>query len=465
MATTRPNVVFVFADQMRGCDLGCAGNPDVHSPNLDRLSAEGVYFEHATSCIPVCTPARACLLTARYPLSTGMFLNDLQLSTRERTIAHALSDDGYHTIYVGKWHLDGGNRFGFTPPGERRHGFQRWHALNCDHRDYFNPLYYEDSPTPIRPRRYCTDHETDRSIQLMAEHLESGADTPFALFLSWSPPHNPYHQVPERWCDRYDPLRLNLPANTPDLEQTRHDLAGYYAHISALDECVGKLTNWLESRDLFENTIFVFTSDHGDMHGAHGVQRKQWPWEESVRVPLIVHWPREFPPQRCQVLCNTVDIAPTLMSWIGCSPLAAADGSDLSSAIAGCEPGPTSVFLQVIAPFGEQRSTAWRAVRTRSHLYARNCEGPWLLYDLEADPDQRNNIVNNGASGAIQAGLERELKMWLEQTEDPFLEPQSYLDRYGYQVEECSGASVYTYDLDAPVAMVTARRREDLGAS
>ena len=128
MVLQSPNLIFVLADHMRAHDMGCAGDPNVGTPNLDRMAREGVRFINATSTIPVCTPARAALLMGRYPLSTGMFLNDVQMSIAETTIAHVLQDAGYDiayydTAYIGKWHLDGSRCFGFTSPGPRRQGF------------------------------------------------------------------------------------------------------------------------------------------------------------------------------------------------------------------------------------------------------------------------------------------------------------------------------------------------------
>lgn len=451
----RPNLLYVFADQMRARDMGCSGNGDVATPHLDNLAATGVRFTNATSTIPVCTPARACLLTGRYPLTTGMFLNDLQISTAEETVAHALGAAGYATAYVGKWHLDGGRRWAWVPPGPRRQGFDGWHAINCDHRNYLEPIYYAgDDPQPIRPRTYCTDWETDTALDCLAQ-LQS----PWCLFLSWSPPHNPYHQLPERWSAAYDPARLELPANTEDTADHRRDLAGYYAHISALDECLGRLLRELETRGLAQNTIVMFSSDHGDMLGAHEVYRKQWPWDESVLVPLLVRWPRGLGAgEVCDVPFSTVDTAPTLLSWLGVEAPAAMEGRDLTGAIAGRDPSPTSSVLMSIAPFSENHGAAWRAVRTRQHTYVRDASGPWLLYDNAEDPDQLHNLLDDPSATPVQTALNGELDAWLTALADPFDAPAQYVERYGYDVEP-GRAAPHTYDLDTDLPVQRARRR------
>jgi arylsulfatase A-like enzyme len=455
---SRPNLLYVFADQMRARDMACAGNPDVSTPNLDRLAAEGVRFVNGTSCMPVCTPARACLLTGRYPLSTGMFLNDLQLSTAERSIGHVLGDAGYETAWVGKWHLDGGRRWAFTPPGPRRQGFARWHAVNCDHRDYLDPIYYEgDDPTPIRPGAYATEWETEVACRWLREMT-----APWCLFLSWSTPHNPYHQLPGRWQDVYDPASLTLPANTPDTETHRRDLAGYYAHISALDETLGRLLAALQASGQADNTIVVFTSDHGDMLGAQGVYRKQWPYDESALVPMIVRWPQGLASgEVSRVPFGIEDSAPTLLSWMGVEPAASMETRDLTGAIAGTEAAPTSSVLLSIAPFSENRGRAWRGVRTATHTYARDEDGPWLLFDNAADPDQLHNLLDEPGAATLRADLETELAGWLERLQDPFLEPAAMIARYGYDVES-GRAAPYTYDLETELPVQRARRRQDL---
>ena len=459
MSNGHPNLIFVFADQMRARDMGCSGNPDVPTPNLDRMGRGGVRFTNATSCIPVCTPARAALLTGRYPLSTGMFLNDIQMSTEETTIAHALGAAGYDTAYVGKWHLDGSRRFGFTPPGPRRQGFDYWHAINCDHRDYLNPIYYEDEDEPIGPGVYCADYETDMALRYIENR-----ERPYGLFLSYSPPHNPYHQLPERWRDRFDPAQIQLPANTADTEENRRELSGYYAHIAALDENMGRL---LDAVAYDPNTILIFWSDHGDMLGSHGKKRKQWPWDDSALVPLIVRWPGGLPASEVsEVLFNTVDFLPTLLGWMGVDCPQTAEGTDLGPAIAGREEGPASAFLQVVVPFAEQVDVEWRAVRTRQYTYAEDADGPWLLYDNLADPDQVDNLVVRPDCVQLQRELAGELRQWLQRTGDSFERREWYLERYGYPMAGERPAVPYTYDLDEPEEgwppQIVARRREDL---
>lgn len=168
-AADHPNILFVTADQMRAQALGCMGNIQVQTPNFDRLASEGVLFTNAISSFPVCTPARAMWFTGRYPTTTGVISNDIQLPPDEITSAEVLKGMGYKTVYIGKWHLDGPVRKGFTPPGLRRQGFDYWAAANICH-DYFNAFYYMDSPEPIHIDGYQPDHETALAIQFLQDH-------------------------------------------------------------------------------------------------------------------------------------------------------------------------------------------------------------------------------------------------------------------------------------------------------
>lgn len=198
MSRKRPNIVCVFADQLRAQALGYAGDPNVQSPNLDALARDNVTFSNATCCLPICTPARAALLTGRYPLSNGVFMNDMPLSPDQPTIAHAVKAHGYDKAYFGKWHLDGPQRRAFTPP-DRRGGFDHWAAYGSMHR-YFDSFYYRDDPTPIP----YGDYEPKVQTQQVIEYLQGrDDDAPFCLFLSYAPPHNPYTEVPDEFRNLY----------------------------------------------------------------------------------------------------------------------------------------------------------------------------------------------------------------------------------------------------------------------
>ena len=457
--TSQPNIVFVFADQMRAQATGFAGNTQVQTPNLDRLAGESVVFDTAVANCPVCTPYRASLLTGRYPLSTGLFVNDVQMRTDEVTLAHVLRDAGYQTAYIGKWHLDGPRRGGFTPPGPRRQGFDDfWAVADCTH-DYMHSLYYRDTPKVL----YWDGYDATAQTSLAIEYLRNGrgereSGRPFCLFLSWGPPHNPYRAVGEEFLAMYPPDRVTPRPNC--VEPKLEEIAGYWAHVTALDREIGRLLAALEQLDLSRETIFVFTSDHGDMLYSQGQQRKQRPWDESILVPCLLRWPgRHRAGDHVAEPLNVVDLMPTLLRLAGCEVPDTVEGTDFSRRLLG-EPVelPRSAFIASYVAFGEAFGRpVWRGVRTRRHTFARTLEGPWLLYDNAEDPYQMRNLVGDGERAALQAELDDELSRWLERTGDAFEPQEVLLARYG--VELLNGHPPYTNEPEPRPPLTGARPR------
>ncbi len=423
----RPNIVFIFADQLRASAVGYMGNRGVHTPVLDRLAAKGVVFSSAVCGCPVCTPYRACMLTGRYPLTHGVFVNDVRLPEEELTFGELYSAVGYDTAYIGKWHLDGSQRSAFTPPGARRHGFRYWAVGNCTH-DYFHSLYYRDDPEP----RYWQGYDAHAQARLACDYItRHDHRVPYCLFLSWGPPHNPYEWAPQEYLRMYPPDGIRVPPNVPQAD--KEAMAGYYAHITALDDALGWILEAIRASGQENDTIVVFTSDHGDMLGSHGLWRKQWPWDDCMLVPLVVRYPAG---QRsaCWVDApfNAVDLLPTLLNLCGLPIPSAVEGSNLAHLVTG-QPGkaPRSALMQIISPFCESIEPEWRAVRTSRYTYAHTLAGPWLLYDNLTDPYQIRNLVADRKYAGLRSELEHELQIWLARTHDEFLSAAVYRERYG----------------------------------
>jgi len=426
---SRPNLLFVFADQMRSHDMGCAGNGDVQTPNLDRLASEGLMFSNAFANCPVCTPSRATILTGLYPISHRAVANDLPLPTATTSIGMLARQAGYRTGYVGKWHLDGVPRDRFTPPGPRRSGFDYWAAWNCSHQ-YFDARYHRDSPQPIEIQGYEPVAQTDLAI----EFLHQPDPRPFCLFVSWGPPHDPYDQVPAEYRSLYDPQQIKLRANVRSLQTSTKDRAGqmgpakclarYYAAITALDEQLGRLLAALNQCRLDDNTIVVFSSDHGDMLFSHGMLKKQQPWEESIRIPLLIRWPGHVPERtKADALISTVDFAPSLLTLMDIAPDVAMEGTDLSALILGRQAdAPSAVLLMDLVTVDEgldQGLREWRGIRTARHTYARWADGrPWLLIDNSTDPLQLNNLIEDPAAAGLRARLDAQLQGRLQRLGD-----------------------------------------------
>ncbi len=437
----RPNILFVFADQWRADAMGYTGDPNVKTPQLDRLARASVSFTKAVSGCPVCCPYRATLMTGRRPLSHGVFLNDVQLSDKEVTMAELLLPHGYQTAYIGKWHLDGHGRSAYIPP-ERRQGFTFFKALECTH-DYGRSFYYEDDdPTRHVWDGYDAFAQTEEAVQYMRDARAVGQ--PFLLMLSWGPPHNPYETAPEKFRAMYRSDTIQLRPNVPpsQAEQARAELAGYYAHCSALDQCVGDLWQALRELKIEDNTIFVFTSDHGDMLHSQGQMRKQRPWDESVRVPLLIHYPHLFgrSGQCLDALVNSEDLLPTLLALAGVPVPATVEGLDYSQYMQGAaDPSDGAALLTCPAPFGEWTRNGggheYRAIRTSRYTYAQTLDGPWLLFDNVADPYQQENLVDRAECVQLQADLQARLQHKLDATADRFLSGSRYIEQWGYTVD------------------------------
>lgn len=426
----RPNLLFILTDQMRATAMGCAGVEQVITPNMDRLAGQGTRFTRAIANSPACSPSRASLWSGMHAINHRLVNNDVPLRTDFKSFAHALNDRGYRCGYIGKWHLDCNDRGLCIPPGPRRQGFDDlWAAFNCNH-DYFEGYYYrDDSPDPVWIDGYEPEAQTDLAIKYVSEAGEK--PDPFCLVLSWGPPHDPYRDVPQKYLDLYPEADLRLKPNAPT-DANRSDIAGYYAHVTALDDCLGRLLRVLDEQGLSDNTIVVFTSDHGDMLHSQGEMYKSKPWIESVNVPLIMRWPGRIPAGRVtDGPISLIDFMPTLLTLCGAKVPPQAEGEDLSAYVLGDETAVReSVFINqpVVPAFFTH--TAWRGVVTRTHTYARTCDRPWVLYDDLADPHQLTNLVSSPEHGTLLESMERLLGAWLDRVGDPFESSEEVAAKY-----------------------------------
>ncbi|MEZ4777062.1 MAG: sulfatase [Bacteroidia bacterium] len=438
--TQKPNIVFVFADQWRAQSLGYAGNPDVKTPNLDKLASEGVYFPHAISTIPVCTPFRAMLLTGQYGLKNGMFMNDVLLEPEARSFAKLFKQHGYNTAYIGKWHVDGNARSAFIPK-ERRQGFDYWKVLGCSH-SYNNSNYWGNDDALHTWEGYDAEAQTKDAIAYIEEQSRSG--NPFCLLLSWGPPHAPYHSAPQEFRDLYENMDVQLRPNVPAelAEETKAILRGYYAHCSALDSYIKQLQDALKRSNLEDNTIFVFTSDHGDLINSHGQMKKQRIFEESAKVPFIIKYPALLGKEgkKSDFLLNTMDILPTMLGMSGIDIPSGLDGEDITEIILGKkEDDRKASLVACVQPFGQwsraHGGKEFRGIITQKYTYARDLSGEWLFFDNVADPYQVNNLAGNPAYQSIAENLAGLLTQELNRLNDEFLPGPSYLEKWGYAVD------------------------------
>jgi arylsulfatase A-like enzyme len=439
----RPNVLFVFGDQWRQQATGFAGDPNVRTPCLDALAQESIVFTNAVGGCPVCSPYRASLLTGRYPLTHGVFVNDVHLNHDAVGLGDAFAAQGYDTAYIGKWHVDGRGRSAFIPR-EDRQGFDYWKALECTHAYDRSAYYAGDSDQKLFWEGYDAAAQTDDAIAYL--RARRAGDRPFLLVLSWGPPHSPYAKAPAEFQALYRSEDLRLRPNVPEAmaAQVRRDLVGYYGHCSALDVCLDRLLKTLRETGLEENTLLVFTSDHGDMIGCQGVEtHKQGPWDESIRVPFLLRFPARFGRRARSVAApiNAPDLMPTLLGLAGCPIPDTVEGLDFSGYLdGGPDPSNGETLIACYHPFADfwhgRGGREYRGLRTERYTYVRDVNGPWLLFDNASDPYQQINLVGRPEYGALQQDLENRLQATLKAQGDAFLPGLEYMRRFGYPMDD-----------------------------
>ncbi|MCF0073855.1 sulfatase [Dyadobacter sp. CY261] len=443
----KPNIIIVIADQWNAQSFGYAGNADVKTPNLDKLAQSSVVFTTAVSVMPVCSPARASLLTGQYPLTHGVFYNDRPLRNEALTLAEIYKKAGYATGYIGKWHVNGqpNDEKQFAArnrpvPRDRRQGFDYWKAREVTN-DYNSSFYFDENDVRHEWNGYDAFPQTDSAIGF----IDRNKNNPFLLVLSWGPPHDPYQTAPEAYRKMYDPVKLKLRPNVPDSLQAkaRKDLAGYYAHCTALDKSFGDLLTALKQAGVEENTVLVFTSDHGDMLYSQGKVRKQKPWDESILVPLVVHYPAGLGKgkRELSVPLSNVDILPTLLGISKIKIPAGVEGHNFAGLLTGKQKptGEEAALIQVPVPFHENNflngGKEYRGVRTKQYTYVRDLKGPWLLYDNAIDPYQLKNLIGSPAYATVQAKLEKTLRAKLAEAKDGFLTADEYMRQWNYRYD------------------------------
>jgi len=442
-----PNVVFVLADEWRAQDLGYNGNKDVLTPNLDKLAGKAVSFTNTISACPVCCPYRASLLTGQYPLTTGVFVNDVQLNPETPTLAKVFKTAGYQTAYIGKWHLDGHGRNSFIP-AERRQGFDYWKVLECTH-NYNNSFYWGNDDKKSKWEGYDAYAQTADAANYIAQRGED--KKPFLMVLSWGPPHTPFENAPESYKKIYREKSLKLRSNVPDelKEKAIDDLIGYYGHITALDSCIGVLQQTLQEAGLDENTIFIFTSDHGAMVRSHGFSNKQRPYEESINVPMLIRYPEAFgnTGSKNNMLINSPDLMPTLLGLCDLPIPKTVEGEDKSAIMKGqAKDISDGVLIASYHAFGQwpaaEGGKEYRGVRTSRYTYVKDLSGPWLFFDNQKDPFQLNNLVKDKKYQRIRNDLELKLSQLLTKTNDQFLPGMEYIKKWKY-VTDATGTVPY----------------------
>ena len=427
--TERPNILFVMADQLRHDACGFENRFDMHTPRIHELARQGVRYTDAVSMAPLCGPFRASLLSGCFSSTTGYVVNEVRARTDLPALAGCLNDNGYRSAYVGKWHLYASEKkvLGkagdfhqnpknqFVPKGEDRLGFDDfWAAYNFNH-NYYNGFYYMDKPERHAMDGYEPDVMTDVAVEQLETYAE--ADDPFFMCVSYGTPHQPWEEgnVPVEWFKLFDDVEFGYPDTYRDssapwwhewfdrewwVENIKPNIPKwqkiYHAMTANLDWNVGRLLDALSINNMVDNTIVVFTSDHGEMFGAQGRVQKNIFYDEAERVPFIMRWPGHIPHSMLSDAClNTPDIMPTLLSLAGVEIPESVQGTDLAHTALG-KPGADKdhALLQGMGVSVDWLDGhEWRALRSKRYTYGMFRDGTEELFDNVRDPLQKQNLA------------------------------------------------------------------------
>ena len=432
----RMNVLYVFGDQHRACSMPGKPYSPVVAPSFEAFSRQNFVMENCISNYPLCSPHRGILVSGRWPQQTGVIRNggDIALPPTEHGLGQAFKDAGYSTAYVGKWHLyDGENHF--VPPGPLRFGFDYWRVWGNTNKHYDD--YTWNSETGVREvgPGWAPIPMTDQAIEFIGQQKKS---QPWMMVVSWNPPHPPFNPPPED-AKPYPQDTLALRPNValkrsdgtvPSRPQLQNEAAlreaeqGYYGGITGVDKQFQRLLDSLEATGQADNTIVIYTSDHGEMMGTHCRMAKQVPWEESCHVPFYVRIPGASNHGRsAKDLMGSIDIYPTLCGLAGIATPKHCEGRDLSGVMRGDHMHASEGIILMNESDGDRNNPeaiGYRGVRTLTHTYAVAFDGRWLLYDNIADPYQQKNLIADPAQKALMDTLDSMILAWQKATEDKF---------------------------------------------
>jgi arylsulfatase A-like enzyme len=406
----QPNVIVFFTDQQRWDTVGAHGNRLGVTPNFDRVAREGTFIRNSFTCQPVCGPARSAMQTGLYPTTTGCFRNSIPLPAGQKTLAHYFRDAGYDTAYIGKWHLAADE----PVPVDQRGGYQYWLASNIlEFTSYSYDCVLSDGDNKtVKLPGYRVDALTDAAIR----YIDQDHDKPFFLFLSFLEPHhqnqNDDYPAPVGYEERLRP-RITLP---PDLAalggSSGEHYPGYMGMIQKLDEAYGRLLDALKSLGMEDDTIVLFSSDHGNHFKTRNAEYKRSCHEVSIHVPTVFQGPGFRGRGDFDGMMSLIDIPPTLLEAAGVAVPAEMQGRSIMGRLDRPPDPDEDVFVQV------SEDHVGRALRTRRWKYEVAAPGgdgwnqmnsPYYverhLYDLDADPYELDDLVSSAAHADIRADL------------------------------------------------------------
>lgn len=427
-----PHIIVFFTDQQRWDTCGCYGQRLPITPNLDQMAAEGVRFEWAFTCQPVCGPARACLQTGKYATETGCFTNNRALPLNEPTLAVWLAEAGYETAYLGKWHLasDEKNNYCTSPvPPQRRGGYKDfWLAadvLECTSHPFEGHLY-DSAGQPVYFTGYRVDRLTDMALDYLAQRDWT---RPLFFFISYLEPHhqNDMNRFvgPEGSAERF--ADYDVPGDLLDTQgDWRENFPDYLGCCWSLDYNLGRFVNFLAERGELDNTLLIYTSDHGCHFRTRNDEYKRSCHDGCLRIPLVLRGPGFTGGGVPQQLASLIDVPPTILQAAGLPVPPTMRGRPLQEALAGAADWPQEIFAQI------SESQVGRCLRTPRWKYSvvapdkhgwRDAQSDVyveeFLYDLQADPHERCNLVADPQYQHVRAELAERLKQRMRAAGEP----------------------------------------------
>ena len=457
----RPHIIIIMPDQMRADCMSAAGHPQIQTPHLDRLAAEGVRFTEAHTVSAVCMPARASFINGLYPHNHHMWQNRGQMPAHDETVFHHLQAAGYHTAHIGKSHYysHAGDHLREHEDYMHARGLDTvhettgpWATLTTDSymTDHWQSVGlleafrddYRDRQKAkkivVRPSPLPTEEFPDSYVGRQAVEFIDGydRDEPMALFVGFPGPHEPW-DAPGEYATMYSPAQTPsaiAPGEAGDWlpvwvrERARHGFvetmtaeeiaavrANYYGKINLIDHWVGRIREALERRGLLDDAFIVFWSDHGEMAGDHRRLFKNIFFRSAVNVPLILRWPGRIAPGRTsRALAEIIDVFPTLLEGLGLPPSERCLGRSLWPVLEDAERAHRdAVFCEV-----QTQQTFGTMVRTESHKYAVGPDGlGYQLFDLAQDPEERRNLIGHPDFCNVEAELRDRLLRFHAETQ------------------------------------------------
>jgi len=389
------------------------GNLIVQTPHLEAFANQSTVFKRAITSSPVCTPYRGCLFTGRYPSQTGVLENGQALPSDVKSFAHLLNDHGYDTHYIGKWHLSGDPQENRQVPPHQRGGFQHFIGWESHHVDHNKGLIWDDNPDEAIE---LAGHETDGLTDIAIKQLQvaSQSENLFCMVVSYQAPHPPC-SPPEQFRALYDDgdvfgepnadktAYYNRPEWNADYDcETFRRL--YYGEISHIDKAFGRILRALDELELSDNTLVIFTSDHGEMAGAHGLFGKGVMYEEALHIPLMIRYPNQTNARQSTYTASTVDFFPTLLDYAGCESCPDKEGNSLRPYIEGSNNQDSVTFSDYhnfcVTTADWKLFTNGRTLKLSA------------LYHIKDDPYELQNLIDEPAYADIQNQLTHELTNW-----------------------------------------------------